>query len=211
MLGKIIQYLISVKFAAFLLILFAAVIGYATFIENDFGRDTAKALVYNKFWFEFIMIMLCINLVYNLKRYKLFRKEKLSILLFHLSFIVILLGAGVTRYFGYEGIMHIREGESSNIIISDQTYLQINVNDKKMQYTYDMPLSLSAITNNTFTKPIKFLENKIEIKYEDFLVNVRDTFVEDPNSDSKTKALHIIVPGENGMKSEFLKDKEQKD
>ena len=67
MLGKIIQYLISVKFAAFLLILFAAVIGYATFIENDFGRDTAKALVYNKFWFEFIMIMLCINLVYNLK------------------------------------------------------------------------------------------------------------------------------------------------
>ena len=127
--------------------------------------------------------MLCINLVYNLKRYKLFRKEKLSILLFHLSFIVILLGAGVTRYFGYEGIMHIREGESSNIIISDQTYLQINVNDKKMQYTYDMPLSLSAITNNTFTKQIKFLENKIEIKYEDFLVNVRDTFVEDPNSD----------------------------
>ena len=210
MLGRIIQYLISVKFAAFLLILFAAVIGYATFIENDFGRDTAKALVYNKFWFEFIMIMLCINLVYNLKRYKLFRKEKLSILLFHLSFIVILLGAGVTRYFGYEGIMHIREGESSNIIISDQTYLQINVNDKKMQYTYDMPLSLSAITNNTFTKPIKFLENKIEIKYEDFLVNVRDTFIEDPNSTSKTKALHIIVPGENGMKSEFLKDKEQR-
>ena len=187
MLGRIIQYLISVKFAAFLLILFAAVIGYATFVENDFGRDTAKALVYNKFWFEFIMIMLCINLVYNLKRYKLFRKEKLSILLFHLSFIVILLGAGVTRYFGYEGIMHIREGESSNIIISDQTYLQINVNDKKMQYTYDMPLSLSAITNNTFTKPIKFLENKIEIKYEDFLVNVRDTFVEDPNSIQKQK------------------------
>ena len=187
MLGRIIQYLISVKFAAFLLILFAAVIGYATFIENDFGRDTAKALVYNKFWFEFIMIMLCINLVYNLKRYKLFRKEKLSILLFHLSFIVILLGAGVTRYFGYEGIMHIREGESSNIIISDQTYLQINVNDKKMQYTYDMPLSLSAITNNTFTKPIKFLENKIEIKYEDFLVNVRDTFIEDPNSIQKQK------------------------
>ena len=210
MLGRIIQYLISVKFAAFLLILFAAVIGYATFIENDFGRDTAKALVYNKFWFEFIMIMLCINLVYNLKRYKLFRKEKLSILLFHLSFIIILLGAGVTRYFGYEGIMHIREGESSNIIVSDQTYLQINVNDKKMQYTYDMPLSLSAITNNTFTKPIKFLENKIEIKYEDFLVNVRDTFIEDPDSSSKTKALHIIVPGENGMKSEFLKDKEQR-
>ena len=145
MLGRIIQYLISVKFAAFLLILFAAVIGYATFIENDFGRDTAKALVYNKFWFEFIMIMLCINLVYNLKRYKLFRKEKLSILLFHLSFIVILLGAGVTRYFGYEGIMHIREGESSNIIISDQTYLQINVNDKKMQYTYCIFLSFTFI------------------------------------------------------------------
>ena len=61
MLGRIIQYLISVKFAAFLLILFAAVIGYATFIENDFGRDTAKALVYNKFWFEFIY---CLNSIF---------------------------------------------------------------------------------------------------------------------------------------------------
>ena len=117
MLGRIIQYLISVKFAAFLLILFAAVIGYATFIENDFGRDTAKALVYNKFRFEFIMIMLCINLVYNLKRYKLFRKEKLSILLFHLSFIVILLGAGVTRYFGYEGNYAHPEKENHQILL----------------------------------------------------------------------------------------------
>ena len=33
------------QFMTFLLLLFAAVIGYATFIENDFGRSAAKALI----------------------------------------------------------------------------------------------------------------------------------------------------------------------
>jgi hypothetical protein len=43
MIKRIIQTLLSVKLATFLILVFAAVIGYATFIENDFGRDTAKA------------------------------------------------------------------------------------------------------------------------------------------------------------------------
>ena len=33
-------------------------------------------------------------MIYNLKRYNLFRKEKLAVLTFHLSFIIILIGSG---------------------------------------------------------------------------------------------------------------------
>ena len=33
-------------------ITFAVSIGVATFIENDFGTQTAKAVVYNARWFE---------------------------------------------------------------------------------------------------------------------------------------------------------------
>ena len=117
MLKRFFQFFLSVKLASLLLLVFAAVIGVATFIENDFGRVTAKALIYSKWWFELILFMLLINLIYNLKRYNLFRKEKLAVLTFHLAFIIILIGSAITRYHSFEGMMHIREGEESNIII----------------------------------------------------------------------------------------------
>ena len=93
MLKRFFQFFLSVKLASLLLLVFAAVIGVATFIENDFGRVTAKALIYSRWWFELILFMLLINLIYNLKRYNLFRKEKLAVLTFHLAFIIILIGS----------------------------------------------------------------------------------------------------------------------
>lgn len=49
----------------------------------------------------------------NVFVYKLFQKQKLSIFIFHLAFIIIIIGAATTRYFGYEGVMHIREGKTN--------------------------------------------------------------------------------------------------
>ena len=46
------------------------------------------------------------------------QQKKWAILTFHAAMIIILIGAGVTRYFGYEGMMHIREGSSSNSFLS---------------------------------------------------------------------------------------------
>ena len=41
-----------------LILLFAFAIGYATFIENDFGRASAISLVFSAWWFEAILILL---------------------------------------------------------------------------------------------------------------------------------------------------------
>ena len=67
-----------------LILLFAFSIGYATFIENDFGRSSAKALIFSAWWFEAILIFLVLTLIYNLIRFKLFRIEKIAALTFHL-------------------------------------------------------------------------------------------------------------------------------
>ena len=207
MIKRFFLFLLSVKLATALILLFAAVIGYATFIENDFGRDTAKALIFTKWWFELILFMLTVNLIYNLRRYNLFRKEKLAVLMFHLAFIVILIGSGVTRYYGFEGMMHIRENEQSNLIISDDVFLQIKVDNRNLQYERDKKLFLSAISNNNFSFPVNFLKNDITISYKDFFPNVRDTFL---NSVEGTQTLHLVVPGDNGMQSEYLKKNEQR-
>ena len=53
------NFLYSTRLMAVLFILFAAAMGVATFIENDYGTQTSKALVYNSWWFEAIMIFFC--------------------------------------------------------------------------------------------------------------------------------------------------------
>ena len=133
-----------------LLLLFAFSIGYATFIENDFGRASAKSLIFSAWWFECILILLALSLINNLIKFKLFRWEKIAALTFHLSFIIILLGAGITRYISYEGMMHIREGDATNLFISDDTFLQIHIDDRLHQYRYDKKLFLSGVINNNF-------------------------------------------------------------
>ena len=92
------------------------------------------------------MFYLTYALINNLIKYKLFRIEKIAALTFHLSFILILIGAGITRYISYEGMMHIREGESTDQFISDDTFLQIHINDKIHQLKHPEKLLLSGIT-----------------------------------------------------------------
>jgi len=191
-----------------LILLFAFSIGYATFIENDFGRTSAKALIYNSWWFEMILALLTYNLVNNVIKYKLFRLEKIASLTFHLSFILILIGAGITRYISYEGMMHIREGESTNQFISDDTFLQIHINDKVHQLNHTEKLFLSGITNSDFSLKLDFKDNDIKVEGVEFLPNVKDSLF--TNVSGGTTMLHIVVPGDNGMQSEYLNDKEQR-
>ena len=105
-------------FTGILIVIFAISIAYSTFIENDYGAVTAKILVYNSRWMEILFLFLALNVVGSMFKYKLVAKKKWSILLFHIAFIVIVLGAGVTRYFGFEGTLVLAEGETKNRIIT---------------------------------------------------------------------------------------------
>jgi cytochrome c-type biogenesis protein CcsB len=146
-----------------LILLFAIAIGTATFIENDFGTPASKAVVYNTSWFELLLFLLFINLVANIQRYKLMQWKKWPVFLFHFAFILILLGSAVTRYISYEGILHIREGKSSSLMQSDKTYLQIKVDDKVQQYTYDKQMFVNPLYNKPFDHSFDFSGKKVDI------------------------------------------------
>src|SRR5690606_7157095 len=97
------------------------------FIEDQYNTETARIIIYNAWWFEAIHVFFLINFFGNIKRYQLYKKEKWATLLVHLSFILILVGAAVTRYISFEGMMPIREGAASNQFYSDQAYLTVFV------------------------------------------------------------------------------------
>ncbi|WP_457562114.1 cytochrome c biogenesis protein CcsA [Caminibacter pacificus] len=85
-----------------------ATLGFASMTE-------AWKYVYETKWFEAIMWLLGLNLVGVMIRYKTYKKT--PIFLLHVSIIVILLGAAITRYFGYEGTLHLRNGETKSVIM----------------------------------------------------------------------------------------------
>jgi len=88
-------------FTGILITVFAVAIGYATIIENDYGTTTAKILIYNSLWFEILLVIIAINLIGSVFQNKLFTKKRWPGFLFHISFVFMIIGAGVTRYYGY--------------------------------------------------------------------------------------------------------------
>lgn len=178
---KILNFLYSTRLMAVLFILFATAMGIATFIENDFGTQTSKALVYNSWWFEAIMIFFVINFFGNIFRYRLYKKEKWAVLMFHLSFLLILIGAGVTRYIGYEGIMLIDEGETTNTFLSETTYVNVIVDNSEVQKTKHKPILLSAWGSNSWSFSDDFKGKSYEIDLVDYIPWAEKKLVADEN------------------------------
>ncbi|HNW52306.1 MAG TPA: cytochrome c biogenesis protein CcsA [Prolixibacteraceae bacterium] len=113
------NWLFGFRTTIILLIIIAVAIISATFIESSAGTDNAWEIVYGAKWFEFLLFLLTINIAGSIFLYKSFSLEKISVPLFHLAFILILIGAFFTRYTGKEGIVYIREGEKTNTVVTN--------------------------------------------------------------------------------------------
>lgn len=185
-----------------LLLVFAASIGTATFIENDFGTMAAKAVVYNAVWFEVLLGLLAINLIANIFRYRMYRKEKFTIFLFHFAFLVILLGAAITRFISYEGILHLREGKTSDEMFSDRTYVISSFKEDGKDIVKDKHVLLSVLTPHEFHEVIKVNNKKIELKSERFIAHAREVVKQSQNGEP---IVLLVASSGQGRKNLYLK------
>lgn len=101
---KLTNFLFSTRLTGVLFVLFAVAMIAGTFI--DANQETSptpltRTLIYHAFWFKAIMLLMVVNFIGNIFKYRLLRKEKWPTLLFHLSFIMIIVGAGITHYFSF--------------------------------------------------------------------------------------------------------------
>lgn len=108
----------SYKTMLFLLSLLALGAAVATFIENDFGTALARAYVYDTLWYELLLVLAALNIAIVLVKTKMLRTHP-SKFIFHAALILMLIGSGLTRYFGIEGIMKIRENATTDFIVSN--------------------------------------------------------------------------------------------
>jgi cytochrome c-type biogenesis protein CcsB len=97
-----------------LLIVYATVLAGATFVEKYYGTHIAQKTVYYSPLFFLLQFCMVVNLIAIIVERRLLKRRKWGFLMLHSAFVVILLGAFISYLFSVEGILHIREGETTN-------------------------------------------------------------------------------------------------
>lgn len=205
--NKVFSFLFSMLFSVILLMIFAISIAYATFIENDYGTETAQALIYQAWWFELLLAVGAVNLAGSVVKYKLVNRKKWAILLFHLAFIVIIIGAGITRYFGFEGSMHIREGASNNQIVSEATYITLKATAPGTEVNDFTQVKFTPNTHNRYKETLKIDGKTVTVENELFVPNATETLVPDANG---TPIIALIYSDKNIQRIDFLLNQNEK-
>jgi cytochrome c-type biogenesis protein CcsB len=170
---KALRFIISPMMMGILFIVLAVALAAATFIENDFGAAAARAAVYNTIWFELLFLLLVVNLTGQIFLFRLWRREKLTVMLFHTAFIVMVAGAAITRYTGYDGMMHIREGEASSHTFSSGNTLAFELTDAGGQTlaVHDKPLSLAGGRHGKYRKSLDPSGEKVTLTFDRYMAD----------------------------------------
>jgi len=206
---RILNLLFSTRLTAVLFLAYPTAMAFGTFIESGYSTDTAKIWIYNAWWFELLMVLMAVNFIGNIFKYRLLRKEKWAVLGLHLSFLLILLGAFVTRYFGYEGVMPIREGATENQFLSEKTYLTVyvdgEINGQARRKKLEGDLLLSEHVDNSFSWENDFNGQAFTIRYIDFMENATEGLVLDETGE---RFLKIVEASDGNRHDHYLKEGE---
>ncbi len=199
----VLKQVFSMKTAIILLVFFGLFSGVATFIENDFGVETSWALIYTSWWFELLQVALGLILIYNIIRYKIYTLDKLPSFIFHISFIFILIGSGMTRYFGFEGTLHVRNGMQENKVLSSDAFIQANALKDGKSYSYSHPQLISQVGHNNFSFSFDVAGDKATVKFKEYLPNATAKVVDDP---SGVPMISMMLSGYGESLSVVLKE-----
>jgi cytochrome c-type biogenesis protein CcsB len=211
MLKKLSNILFSTKLTGTLFLVFALSMIIGTFM--DAGQDTSptpysRVLIYNSWWFETILALFVVNFAGNIFRYRLLRKEKWATLTLHLAFIFILLGAFVTRYISFEGMMAIREGATENTFLSQKTYIttyidgDYMVNGQAQRRVRTDEVDFSKRLNNKFSYSTDYNGEPIHVELIDFIAGAEEDIVPDSTGESYLK---MVEAGDGAPHNHFLK------
>ncbi len=202
-LRKIYDRMFSPGMSGFYTLFIAISIGIATFIENDYGTVTAQKLVYRAHWFEVLLLLFSISIVSNIIKYRMIQNKKWTILTFHLSIIVILAGSAVTRFFGSEGMMSIREGAINNQYLSDETYLTFDIIKGNEKFKIDEPVHLASMGSNSFSKSYKLGDDFLSFNLLHVVPNPIEELVHDLSGAPVMKMTYSWAGGRRELMLRF--------
>jgi ResB-like family len=206
-LWPILARLFSTRMAGMYMLVFAAAIAIATFIENDYGTSAAQKLIFKARWFEVLLILFGLCIAFNVYQFRMFQQKKWATVLFHLSILVILAGSGITRYTGYEGMMSIREGSSSNTFLSAETYLNYEIVKGDRRHKIHDPVLFASLGKNKYKESFLIGSDRIDVELVRFIPNPKE--VAEYSEVSGVPTVKIVIGGANGREEFYVSQGER--
>lgn len=113
------KYALSKYISYSLLVVVIIILITATILEKMYDTTFVINNIYGTWWFICLWAHLCMFSVMLIIKRKVYRRP--ATLLLHTSFILILAGALVTHLYGLQASIHLRKGESTNVIANKET------------------------------------------------------------------------------------------
>ncbi len=133
--NPVFKFFASVKLAVVLLAVVIVASAAGTIYETSFDAKVARAYIYNAWWFDTWLTILCANLACAAFSRMPWKRHHTGFLLTHLGIITLLIGAMIGRGWGIEGTMTVFKGQPpSNQLVVDQRVLRVEEGGSQAQY-----------------------------------------------------------------------------
>ncbi len=121
------EFLASLRLAVVLLVLVAVVLGWATFVERQFGNQAVRFGIYGTWWFALLLALLGLNvLCAALIRFP-WKAYQTGFLITHAGILILLFGCLVSSLGGIDAQMPIWEGQTGHLAFSDGLHFRLEV------------------------------------------------------------------------------------
>ena len=109
----------SAKWSWGCMLLLIVMMAAATIVESVKGMGYGHAWVYGTWWFRLLWLVMAGTALWHIVKCRLWRRTVVGLI--HLAFLMILAGAALTAITSHRGILHLREGSSSDIYADDNS------------------------------------------------------------------------------------------
>lgn len=113
---SILSLLASFRMTVLLLMIYATVLGIASFVGKYKGDETANSIYFHPL-VGILWGTMIVNWLLLVGKRKDSIRKKFAYYLLHAAFLFIIAGAFISHFFGTEGVLHLREGEQTNEMI----------------------------------------------------------------------------------------------
>lgn len=129
----------NLKFAVFIILLFAIALGYGTFMESYHGTDYANRLVYKSFWFMAIQLGMFLSILFaTLIRLPL-KKQLYGFYVIHAGLIILFIGSFITYQSGVDGTITLSPNLPAREIQVNEDELRIQFPSRGKEVTVSLP------------------------------------------------------------------------
>lgn len=121
----------SLRLAVVLLFAAAVVLGWATFVESEYGTRAVQFGIYGAWWFTLLFALLAVNIFAAASIRYPWKRYQTGFVITHIGLLTLLLGCLLSRRGGIDAQMPIVEGDAGQRAFEDTEHFELTVVPQK--------------------------------------------------------------------------------